>query len=207
MFKRNVKIFGRSISLAVIMLLVCTIGAIAALYVYLSHGISGSILASPIPPTITLAFTNDDNIIDGSMDPGDTGPDPYTGYISDGPGIGHVDRVTFDTQTCTVAINGGGTTADIVIKDGYEGELGPSYCTVFMDLENNTGQDLELSTVEIIDAPLVVTNYGGCGIAIPNGEGLKVLLDVHVAEGAPGGAFTGGTISMKWNYPGTYTCP
>ena len=104
-------------------------------------------------------------------------------------------------------VNGGGAGLDIVVANGYEGTLGPSYCTVFMDLSNSTGQDLQLSTVTISGAPLDASIFGGCGMLLPDGTSTMVVLDLNVQAAAPAGAFAAGTIDLTWAYPGTVACP
>ena len=184
-----------------------SVAAIAALYVLLTFNLAGNILTTPAAPSILSAYSNDDGVIDSGLDPGDTGSDPYSAFISDAPGAGHADRTGFDLQICTVVITGGGSGLDIQMSNAYEGTLGPSYCSVMMDLENLTGQDLELSDVVLVGAPIEVSIFGGCGTLLPDGTSTTVVVDLNVEPAAPGGAFTGGTIDLTWNYPGTFTCP
>lgn len=199
---RKLVIFGRSIPLAAIFVFAVVVTALAALFIYLTLGISGSIISAE-EPTLDAAFTNDDGVVDHGVDGDDDGTDPKSAWISDGPGIGHAERQVFDLQSCTIVVS------DVTLSSGYETATGPSYCTVFMDLTNSTGADLELVSVSITDAPLEIAPMAGvaCGFSLPDSTSTMIGFDINVVSDALGGAFGPGTIDIEWAFPGTYTCP
>ncbi len=197
---RQVRVFGHSIPLVFLLLIIFVGAAIAGIFASMQLGLEGNIREVE-PPTMLGAFTNDDGVIDyPAFDTGDDGTDPSGLTVPGG-----APRFDYDMQLCTAAVNGG--SIDVVMSDTYHS----AYCTVRVAVQNDTPDDLYLIDAYFDGvAPLEIALNDGspCGYLLLPGETGSVNVDVWPVEGASGSWVKAeNTIDVRWGLSGTFTCP
>ncbi len=201
MFTKRVRILGRSVPLAIILLL-ATVGlAAAGIFASMKLGLEGNI-REVVGPDMTLAVTNDDGLVDyAAFDSNDDGSDP-----SDVTVPGGAPRFGYDLQSCTANINGSGN-VDVTMMDTYS----DAFCSVRVSVTNNTADILYLiEAVFTGTAPLETALNSGsaCGYVLNPGEDGNVIIDIWPTEGASGSwAKAENEVDVRWGLSGTFSCP
>ncbi len=201
MFSKRVRIMGRSIPLAIILLLASVVLAAAGIFASMKLGLEGNI-REVIGPDMTLAVTNDDGVVDyATFDGNDDGSDPSGVTVPGG-----APRFGYDLQSCAAVINGGGA-VDVTMVDTYP----DAYCSVRVSVTNNTADVLYLiEAVFTGTAPLETALNSGsaCGYVLNPGENGNVIIDVWPIEGATGSWLKADNeIDVRWGLSGTFSCP
>ncbi len=197
---KQVRIFGYSIPLVFILLIIFVGVAIAGIFVSMQLGLEGNI-REVIGPDMTAAATNDDSVVDFAVfDGNDDGSDPSGVTIPGG-----APRFGYDLQNCTAQINGG--SVDVSMSDSYY----EAYCSVRVSVVNNSSDILSLiDAIFTGTAPLETALNSGspCGYTLNPAETGNVIVDVWPAEDASGsGVKSENTIDVRWGLAGTFSCP
>lgn len=197
---RKVKVFGGSIPLALILLLMAVGVAIAGIFAVMQLGLEGNV-REVAGPDMTMAATNDDGLVDyGAFDGNDDGKDPSGVTVPGG-----APRFGYDLQNCTAQINGG--SVDVFMVDTYES----AYCSIRVSVINNSLDILYLiDTIFTGTAPLETALNSGspCGYILNPTEVGNVIVDIWPLPGASGSwVKADNTVDIRWGLAGTFVCP